>query len=155
VYSAASAALTAQAVVGFSTSFSTINTSVTLNDATIADWHNAYLQIGDGVDGNNVTIEVSEASVILTVSNSPVWTGNIVFGNAVKIVNQNIQMILKPHDVSSLPVIARLEALARDARKHGFDVITVHQGEGRQISLRLPRVQGPFRVEEPARRHRD
>jgi hypothetical protein len=68
--------------------------------------------------------------------------------------DDNFRMVLKSHDASNKPVLARLEALARDARKHGFDVLAVEAG-GQPISLQVPRVQGPFQIEEPAKRYRD
>jgi hypothetical protein len=52
------------------TSFSTITTSATINDSTVSDWNTLSPTIwitGPG-DGNGNTLEVAEASVILTVT---------------------------------------------------------------------------------------
>lgn len=62
------------------TSFSNITQSATLNDATISDWSNAYLHIVAPNDGNGNTLEVSEASVTITVTvtSGPVAKSTVV-----------------------------------------------------------------------------
>ena len=63
--SAGTTALTSQGAFLPSSSFTTISTSVTLNDSTIGDWTNAYIDIQNVTDGNNVTLSVAEAYVTL------------------------------------------------------------------------------------------
>jgi hypothetical protein len=65
--SAGTTALTSKISVIPTTSFSTISVSATLNDSTLSDWSFAYLDIQNTDDSNNTTLEVSEASVVLTV----------------------------------------------------------------------------------------
>jgi hypothetical protein len=62
--------LCARTSVTPTSSFSTLTSSMTVSDATIADWGSAVLVIAMPDDGNNNTVDVSEASVILTVVQS-------------------------------------------------------------------------------------
>jgi hypothetical protein len=68
--------------------------------------------------------------------------------------DENLRVTLRPHDASNLPVIARLEALARDARKHGFDVLGVKRG-GEPLRLILPRPKAPVDAFDPTTAFRD
>jgi hypothetical protein len=68
--------------------------------------------------------------------------------------DETLRVTLRPHDASNLPVIARLEALARDARKLGFDVLHVERG-GEALQLILPRPKAPVDAFDPTAAFRD